>query len=287
MNPNNENDLEKLYNTFDNSNNSPYMKQSELDLESDKTATQQLQVVQQPTVQEQPVKQVEENVTNPCRKCGQPVPINARCCLYCGELNYNNEKNTSVKKIFKKGEKIRDKKQLQEVNPNITTNTGLNNNESTKKKAFTFKLFRLIKTIITICILVLIIVNYKNIYNKFNELRYKYYIHQVDRIIDKLEADLPNMNCYSLGGNVYYKVDTSLDGDYKTTFSLFTLNYYKGYVKVEKVDSEYKYYLYITDGKYGIENVLYSDGVKVDDFKEIKNIDIPVDGTICKKLLAN
>lgn len=286
---NQNNDLEKLYNSSNNNdldgnnNSNPYMQQSNLDLESDKSYTQQMNVVAEPIEVKQPVRREEEVKTIPCRKCSRPMKITDRCCLYCGELNYYNNQNQGVNKVFKKGEKVRDSKDLTKMN-----DKNIDNNTSTEKKpiAILYRFYSNLKRIIIVLLIILIIANYKNIYNLFNSLRAKYYLYQVNSIIEKIEVDYPDTDCYDKGGNLYYEFNTLKDHNIKTFVSLYTLKPLNGYVKVVPKDNyQYDYYIYISDGKYGITDVLYSDSLDTNIIKELEFSDIytPKDGIICNK----
>lgn len=192
-----------------------------------------------------------------CPKCGNPMKKSARYCMHCGELNYLNSQNDSVKSQFFLGKKLKEKEEKRNAKKekkrlDIKDENGKTVNE---------KKFQIQKRIISLIMVILIIIgviNYKVVLETVTSFRAKFYLRQVDKIVNQLVDKIEDGKC-NMNQNDDYFVFYQSDDYFKTFVSLYTFDYFKGYIKLEKdSNGQYQYYVSISDGKYGFRNVLYS-----------------------------
>ena len=221
-----------------------------------------------------------------CPKCGERMKASARCCMRCGELNYLNHKNDSVKPSFNLGKKLRQRedkiaaKKAAKAAKHAKYVNGVDVTSTERAKKYVF--FKRLTDLIIVVLLIVAAINYKVIIKTFNEGRAKYYLKQVDLIIEQINEEVSNSECTSTNdeGTLVYAFEYSNDY-FKTGISLYTFNYYSGYVDIVKTPDGYKYVITISDGKYGFKNVAYEDM----DIKSIKKIgpieNIPANSVSC------
>ncbi|MBR6948713.1 MAG: hypothetical protein IKH54_00830 [Bacilli bacterium] len=216
----------------------------------------------------------------PCPKCGKPMKENARCCMHCGELNYLNEKNDSMKPIFSLGKKLKVKedkiKEKEEAKRTKVDSKGRTAN--VRKYQFTKR----ITTLLVIVLLVVGAINYKTIIDVVTTFRAKSYIRQVDKMIKQVDEEV-TIKCNS-DEIINYSFEYS-DDYFKTFTSLYTFNYFTGNIKITFDENGNKnYYVSITDGAYGFKDVLYKEDLDYKIVKKLKSsIDVPSHTTACIK----
>ncbi|MBQ8131906.1 MAG: hypothetical protein IJ193_05390 [Bacilli bacterium] len=225
-----------------------------------------------------PITYVQEQKRVPCPKCGQPVIEGSRYCMHCGNLDFNDERNQSVKNAFTRGQKIKAreekmKKMFESKNKKMYSldSRGVSRQE---------KVYTALKKLFSLLILVAIIVaaiNYKTILTTFNNLRKDYYLKQVNTIVEEVTKMYDPDKC--TGGNKFYFYDAS---DYFDVHpSLFTFKQFTGYVEIVKENEEYHYYVTVYDTKYGIDHV---DSKKITrkSVKVMKEPDIITESFTCE-----
>lgn len=214
-----------------------------------------------------------------CPKCGEKMKISARCCMHCGELNYLNHKNDSVKPSFnlgKKLKKIEDKRAAKKAAKMAKKAKYINGVDVTsQERAKKYVFFKRLTDLLTIVLLIIAAVNYKTIYKTFEELRAKYYLKQVDKIVEQITRELNEKECNSTSedGKLIYSFAYSSDY-FRTGVSPYTFDYFTGYITITKTPDGYKYILNITDGKYGFKDLSYED-MEIKSIKKIGTIDTP------------
>ncbi|MDO4996169.1 MAG: hypothetical protein Q4E69_03235 [Bacilli bacterium] len=220
-----------------------------------------------------------------CPKCGEKMKISARCCMHCGELNYLNHKNDSVKPSFNLGKKLRQRedkiaaKKAAKLAKKAKYINGVDVTSQERAKKYVF--FKRITDFLTIVLLIVAVINYKTIYRTFEEFRAKYYLKQVDIMIEQISEELNEYECNSTeeDGRLVYSFYSS-DDYFKTGVSLYTFNYFTGYIDITKTPDGYKYVLNITDGKYGFKNLPYED-MEIKSIKKVSEIYPPSNTVSC------
>ena len=104
----------------------------------------------------------------------------------------------------------------------------------------------------------------------------------MDLIIEQINEEVSSSECTSTNdeGTLVYAFEYSNDY-FKTGISLYTFNYYSGYVDIVKTPDGYKYVITISDGKYGFKNVAYED-MNIKSIKKIGPIEnIPANSVSC------
>lgn len=220
-----------------------------------------------------------------CPKCGEKMKITARCCMRCGELNYLNHKNDSVKPSFNLGKKLKEREDKraaklaakQAKHAKYVNGVDVSSAERAKK----YRFFKRTSDLLLLILLIIAAINYKVIIKTFNEGRAKYYLKQVDIMIEQINTELSENECTSTNddGTLVYSFEYSSDY-FKTGISLYTFNYYSGYIDITKTPEGYKYIISITDGKYGFKNVAYED-LDIKSIKKIGTLDIPGNSVSC------
>lgn len=205
--------------------------------------------------------QSQETRRVPCPNCGQPMVYGSRYCMHCGELDFNNAQNQSIKKLFTRGQRIhrreeRRRQRLEKMNKKMYSldDKGI----STQEKVYTG-----IKKIITLIIIIGIVVAviYRNAIFKFYETKAKeHYIKQVDTIINTIESKYnPNKCRYEIvDGKMYFYFSDSADY-FKVHNSLFTFDHFSGSIQIINAGETYEYVITMYDGKYGIKDVRYKE----------------------------
>lgn len=214
-----------------------------------------------------------------CPKCGQPMLKTARCCMHCGELNMLNQKNNPQNKYFVKGEA----EKLKQKDKTISImETKLDKNGVSKlEKKYTF--WKNVRRVIYLIILIILLFNYKNIGNAINDVRKDSYLRQVDKIVEQFQEEYKDKNCHSTARSdrMYFTFQRS-DDYFKTSISLFTFNYFSGYIEmVYNEDGTKDYILSLTDGRYGFENVKYTKDLSREIIVPLKSIDLPQNSIYC------
>lgn len=217
----------------------------------------------------------------PCPKCGEMMKLNARCCIRCGELNYLNHKNDSVKGAFNLGKKIKERELKKAAKKEAKKKMVNGEDVSFKNRSKRYVFFRRLTDLIITILIILAVINYKSLINVFNDFRANYYIKQVDKIVEQIETEFNEKECVSneLTGELTYSFEYSSDY-FRTGISLYTFNYFRGYVKVFKTPDGNKYYVSISDGKYGFTETAYEE-LNKDSIKEIEPIDLPTNTITC------
>ena len=217
-----------------------------------------------------------------CMKCGQPMRESSRCCMHCGELNYLNDKNNSVKGIFSFAKKQKRKEDVRNAKKQAKLAATNEIGQSVNAKRYIIQ--KRISQLFMIVVLIIAAVNYKFIFNFVTTFRAKHYLNQVDKIVEQIDDQMTNGTCSSSvdGEDMIFSFYLSSD-EYDTFVSLYTFDYFKGYVKVvPDGENKYKYYVTITDGKYGLRNVLYSKNLSVKKVKKFSKInDLPSTNVTC------
>ncbi len=248
------------------------------------------------------------NQTMICPNCGKEIRKESRNCIHCGQIildNFNDSdkfkktykkvhKNSFWKKLFKKKE---NKNQLIEENISV----GSDNDNQKQNEKFTFgkpnvnllkktkktdleKKYGRKKLIITLIILIVIAGTgyyfYKNntkTKEYVDKLPQNLFIKEIELKLGKLKKDISKFECSGISqdNNYYYKfsditIQTAVDA-------------YSGYVRVDKSNSTYKYYITYSNGMYGVENILDKE-LTADKVTKIKSFDYPTENIIwCKK----
>lgn len=217
-----------------------------------------------------------------CPKCGQKMKLTARCCMHCGELNYLNHKNDSVKPSFNLGKKLKIKEDAREAKiaaKKAKKAKYVNGVDVTsEEKAKRYRFFKRVTDLLVLILIVVAAINYKLIIKTFDEGRAKYYLKQVDKIVEQVNEEITGDECVN-GGTIVYGFMYS-DDYFKTGVSLYTLDYFTGYIKVTPTPEGNKYTINITDGKYGLKNVAYED-MDIKSLKKITEIESSYVGIGC------
>lgn len=243
----------------------------EFDIENDLNRVDQEQK-QQEQIENNTQYGVERMIN--CPKCGHPMKESARCCMRCGELNYLNSKNDSVKASFDLGKKLKEKEEKRDEKRNKFK---LNNFKDSQGRTKNEKRFGFAKKLFTLLFIIFVIfvgINYKTVLSEFYNIRARHYIKQIDKIVSQIKEQYDNNDCETTSpdGAYYYTFEMSSDY-YKTSISLFTFNEFTGSIKaVPKGNGEFDYYITISDGKYGMKDVLYTENMSVDVLKEINDL---------------
>lgn len=216
-----------------------------------------------------------------CPKCGELMKLSARCCIRCGELNYLNHKNDSVKPSFNLGKKLKQKEDLKAAKKAAKAKYVNGEDVSIKEKSRRYVFFKRLTDLLIVILLIIAVINYKFLIKTFNDFRAKYYIKQVDKIIEQIDNEFKDKECNSIGenGSLVYSFFYS-DDYFKTGVSLYTFNYFSGYVTINKTANGNKYVISITDGKYGFKDVPYED-LDIDSITKIDSIDSPSNTVSC------
>lgn len=220
-----------------------------------------------------------------CSKCGQYMRISARCCTHCGELNYLNQRNDQIKPIFFLGKKLKAKEDAKKAREEEKYYAGIDGKGRTKKQ----RIYLYTKRLTALCIIIFLaiaILNIQDIYRFIADFRAKSYLNQVNKIITQFDNDVKNNVCElstSDDGSIYFSFYESPDF-FKTSISLYTFDYFHGFIRItDNGNGEYNYYLSISDGKYGFEDVLYNDDLDISVVKKLnEDIRVPASSVTCK-----
>ncbi len=226
--------------------------------------------------------QSQETRRVPCPNCGQPMVYGSRYCMHCGELDFNNAQNQSVKKAFFKGKRIHNreekiKRQLEKMNRRMYSLD--DHGVSKREKIYTF--FKRIITLIIFALVVLAAINYKNIIKFYETKAKEHYIKQIDTIVSTIDEKYNPSKCrYELiDGKMYFTFYDSSDY-FKIHNSLFTFDQYSGSIQIVNVGDKYEYIITIYDGKYGVNGVNYKD-LTIDSIQEMDKPTINPPNVVC------
>lgn len=179
-----------------------------------------------------------------CPQCGNEMEENARNCLHCGYINYDNKDNSFLKKFASKKSKTENKFNLKRNN---NTSTEVVDPTVKTKLEKDYKAYTIIKNFI-IC-LVLIVVCYFG-YTYISSVQDKY-VDDSKKIVDYVRNNLD-----ICGEEYYFAFDESvLKERGLNSKSPYFDNEYFGYVLVQ----DNNYYIAISDGTFGIREVNIKD----------------------------
>ena len=219
-----------------------------------------------------------------CTRCGKPMLKKSKYCMHCGEINMLSEKNETVNAYFSRGKKIQEKQELKQYNrklPSIKKSDVDKNGVTRKEKLYTLR--KNISSFIILIMLVIVAINYNVVLKYLDDFKRDHYLRQVGKIVDQVKEEYETKNCYNTSTTgLYYSFEDSQDY-FKTFMSFYTFGYYSGYVEIIKnIDGSTDYIVNITDGKYGMENVKYTDHINRDVIKKVTSIKMPNGGLICE-----
>lgn len=227
--------------------------------------------------EKQELEQAQEEFVS-CPNCGRPMIKNSRYCMHCGELNLEHEKNEKMKPFVAIGKrlKLREQKRLEKIK-NVKM-TSLDEKGRSKRE----KIYSGIKKTISILIIIILligIINYKAVIKFTDEFMRRSYLRQVDKIVEEVKNEYIEKGCTSRAVFSFIRSDDY----YKTNVSLFTFDYFTGYVEVINNNGEYEYIVSITDGKYGFKNIKYDENVDISVLDKVEEITIPSYDIVCEK----
>jgi len=228
---------------------------------------------------------MDEDTIN-CPSCGKSMKKDARMCIHCGYMNFDNKENDNYKKVYDKVNKqsifsrftkpkvfddkvlIRKNKNkslsnynMEDMQTTYTTNEVSNDNYIGKsKKTDKEKSYGRKQLILTIIILIIFLsIGYSFYKHKDNLSEFIFnipkdiFIKDVDKKVDLLKNSINEFNCKTSSDNkYYYKIS-----DITQKNSSFDSS--SGYIMVDKSTSDYKYYVTYSNGTYAVINTLYED----------------------------
>lgn len=232
---------------------------------------------------ENEVKQEENEEMIKCPKCGAPMKKSWRCCMHCGELNFLNKENNSMKPFVVLGKKLKKKEEEKEAKRKDIRLTKLDNKGISKQEK-NYTTLNKVLTLLFVIIIIVMIINYKSVFNVFNNFRKTMYVNQVSKIVNKLDKDPSIAGCLTKteDGKKYFVFYNS--SDYVSTmFSLFTFNYFQGAIQIiDNSDGSHNYIVSVSDGKYGFSNIIYDKDKMKNALTKIEEVQYPSGESICK-----
>jgi len=218
-----------------------------------------------------------------CPKCGEEMKADARFCIHCGYINYDNEKNDFLVKYDKRAKRIlkREKKKNKEKSEN-EENSFINANlkkpvetekyssvddykissdkkleRPKKEKLYLFRK-RLTNFIIFVGFCGLMYYLYNFIVEKQQE-----YVDDSNKIVELIKTNYGNNGFKKCkAGDEYLFLFNSDTLRYKYNVEILSPymdSNYNGYVLVRKNGNNYDYYISLTDGTFGIREVKIED----------------------------
>ena len=229
------------------------------------------------------IKQEESEEMIRCPKCGAPMKKSWRCCMHCGELNFLNKDNNSMKPFVILGKKLKKKEEEKEAKRKDIRLTKLDDNGISKQEK-NYTTVNKVLTLLFVVIIIVLIINYKSVMNIFDNFRKTMYVNQITKIVEKLDDDPSIAGCLTKtnDGKKYFIFYSSADY-VSTLFSFYTFDYFQGAIQIiDNPDGSHNYVVSVSDGKYGFKDIIYDKDKMKSALKELEEVPYPEGESVCE-----